>query len=68
MTHVGSIGLTWDDLQDEIITKHQYQLKVNDETPDAWEDIPDSGLLEGIRGPNSTRYTIPDLKGLEEDH
>ncbi len=45
MTHVGSIGLTWDDLQDEIITKHQYQLKVNDETPDAWEDIPDSGLL-----------------------
>ena len=65
--YLGDVTLTWDNPGDGTITKHQYQLKVNDGTFDDWEDIPDSGLLEGNRGRNAASYTIPDLKALEED-
>ena len=61
--HVGSIDLTWDDPQDDTITRYQYELKENDSTPDTWKDIQASGFLGG-RGTNATSYTIPDLKAL----
>ena len=49
----GSATLSWDDPEDDSITKYQYRLDDGDERGE-WTDIPDSGA-------ETTSYTITDL-------